>query len=160
MPSFDIVCKADMHEVSNAVDQANREVETRFDFKGTDSKFSLAGDVITLDTQSEFQIKQMTDILHTKLGKRDVDTGHLEAGKIETANQRASQKLTVRQGIDKELAKKLVKMIKASKLKVQAAIQEDQVRVTGKKRDDLQQVIALVKDAKLELPLQYINFRD
>lgn len=160
MPSFDVVCQVDKHEITNAVDQASREVGTRFDFKGTQSNFRQDDQKITLESESEFQIKQMTDILISKLGKRGIDIGHLEWGKIETANQRASQTATVREGIDKDLARKIVKLVKDAKLKVQAAIQGDQVRITGKKRDDLQQVIALLKDAKLELPLQYINFRD
>ena len=108
----------------------------------------------------EFQIKQMEDILNSKLVKRGIELGHLEWGKIETANQRATQIANVREGIDKDLARKIVKLVKDSKLKVQAAIQGDQVRVSGKKRDDLQQVMSLLKNAKLELPLQYINFRD
>jgi uncharacterized protein YajQ (UPF0234 family) len=160
MPSFDVVCQTDKHEITNAVDQANREVGTRFDFKGTNSSFKHDDQKITLESESEFQIKQMEDILNSKLAKRGIELGHLEWGKIETANQRATRVANVREGIDKDLAKKIVKMIKDSKLKVQAAIQGDQVRISGKKRDDLQQVISLLKNAKLELPLQYINFRD
>lgn len=160
MPSFDIVCKTDQHEVTNAVDQANREVTTRFDFKGTESSFREDGNKITLESESEFQIKQMTDILHAKMAKRSIDLGHLEWGKIETSNQRATQVATVKQGIDKDLARKLVKLVKESKLKVQAQIQDDQVRVSGKNRDDLQQVIAMLRKSDFPLPLQYINFRD
>jgi len=160
MPSFDVVCETDKHEISNAVDQANREVGTRFDFKGTNSNFRHDEKNITLESESEFQIKQMEDILNSKLAKRGIDLGHLEWGKIEVSNQRATRVANVREGIDKDLARKIIKLIKDSKLKVQSAIQGDQVRVTGKKRDDLQEVIALLKDAKLELPLQYVNFRD
>lgn len=160
MPSFDVVCEVDKHEITNAVDQANREVGTRFDFKGTRSEFRQDEQKITLESESEFQIKQMADILTTKLAKRGVDIGHLDWGKIETANQRAVQVATVREGIDKDLARKIVKLIKDAKLKVQSQIQGDQVRVTGKSRDDLQEVIAMLKKAKLELPLQYTNFRD
>jgi len=160
MPSFDVVCETDKHEISNAVDQANREVGTRFDFKGTNSHFRHDEKNITLESESEFQIKQMEDILNSKLAKRGIDLGHLEWGKIEVSNQRATRVANVREGIDKDLARKIIKLIKDSKLKVQSAIQGDQVRVTGKKRDDLQEVIALLKDAKLELPLQYVNFRD
>lgn len=160
MPSFDAVCQTDKHEITNAVDQANREVGTRFDFKGSSSSYKYDGQKITLESESEFQIKQMEDILNSKLVKRGIELGHLEWGKIETSNQRATQIVNVREGIDKDLARKIVKLVKDSKLKVQAAIQGEQVRISGKKRDDLQQVIALLKDAKLELPLQYINFRD
>ncbi len=160
MPSFDVVSEVDQHELSNAVDQANREIDNRFDFKGADARIERSERVLTLEAQNEFQIKQMVDILHKKLVKRGVDIGSLEEGKIQESGSRARQELTVRQGIDKETARKIVKMVKDAKLKVQAAIQGEQVRVTGKKRDDLQQVIATLRDAKLDLPLQYINFRD
>jgi len=160
MPSFDVVSEIDLHELSNAVDQANREVGTRFDFKGTDSTFSLTDSEITLESGSDFQLKQMMDILHTKMVKRGMDIGCLEAKEPETAGKRARQKVIARQGIDKDLARKIVKLVKDSKIKVQAAIQGEQVRVSGKKRDDLQQVIALLKESNLELPLQYTNFRD
>jgi uncharacterized protein YajQ (UPF0234 family) len=149
MPSFDVVSEVEMHELTNAVDNANREVGTRFDFRGADAKFSQSGTDLTLEAESEFQLKQMMDILVQKLVKRGVDTDCLDRGKV-----------TIRQGIDKDSAKKLVKIIKDAKLKVQAAIQGEQVRVTGKKRDDLQQVIAVLKEQKLGIPLQYINFRD
>ncbi len=160
MPSFDVVSEVDQHELSNAVDQANREIDNRFDFKGADARIERSEGVLTLEAQNEFQIKQMVDILHKKLVKRGVDIGSLEEGKIQESGSRARQELTVRQGIDKETARKIVKMVKDAKLKVQAAIQGEQVRVTGKKLDDLQQVIATLRDAKLALPLQYINFRD
>jgi uncharacterized protein YajQ (UPF0234 family) len=160
MPSFDVVSEVEMHELTNAVDNANREVGTRFDFRGADAKFSQSGTDLTLEAESEFQLKQMMDILVQKLVKRGVDTDCLDRGKVETSNMRARQKVTIRQGIDKDSAKKLVKIIKDAKLKVQAAIQGEQVRVTGKKRDDLQQVIAVLKEQKLGIPLQYINFRD
>lgn len=160
MPSFDVVSEVDMHELSNAVDQANREVNTRFDFKGSDAKFQQTDAELTLTAQSEFQLEQMMDILQKKMVKRGVDIGSLDVAEPETANMRARQKVTVRQGIDKDLAKKIVKLIKESKLKVQSAIQGDQVRVTGKKRDDLQQVMGMLKEQKLGLPLQYTNFRD
>jgi uncharacterized protein YajQ (UPF0234 family) len=160
MPSFDVVSEVEMHELTNAIDQANREVGNRFDFRGTDAKFSQSGTDLTLEAESDFQLKQMMDILVQKLVKRGVDTDCLDRGKVETSNMRARQKVTIRQGIEKEMAKKLVKIIKESKLKVQAAIQGEQVRVTGKKRDDLQQVIAHLKEQKLGIPLQYINFRD
>jgi len=160
MPSFDVVCQTDKHEITNAVDQANREVGTRFDFKGTSSAYKYDEQKISLESESEFQIKQMEDILNAKLAKRGIELGHLDWGKIETANQRATRVANVKEGIDKDLARKIVKLVKESKIKVQSAIQGDQVRISGKKRDDLQQVISLLKDAKLALPLQYINFRD
>ena len=160
MPSFDIVSEIDMHELANAVDQTNREVSNRFDFKGTGSRVEAAENVLTLIGPAEFQVNQMNDILRTKLGKRGVDTGCLEYGPVEESGREARQVVTARQGIDKDLARKIVKLVKDSKLKVQAGIQGDQVRITGKKRDDLQAVIALLKGQKLELPLQYVNFRD
>lgn len=160
MPSFDVVSEVDQHELSNAVDQTNREVGNRFDFKGSDAKVEQNESQLVLEAQSEFQIGQMKDILLTKMSKRGVDIGCLEEGAVEASGSRARQSLNVRQGIDKELAKKIVKLIKESKLKVQAAVQGEQVRVSGKKRDDLQQAIALLREAKLDLPLQYTNFRD
>lgn len=160
MPSFDVVSEVDMHELVNAVDQANREVATRFDFKGSDAKFEQSGEELILSAGGEFQLGQMMDILRTKMVKRGVDIGSLDLGKPETTNMRARQKVTVRQGIDKESAKKIVKLIKEAKFKVQSAIQGDQVRVTGKKRDDLQDVMAMLKEQKLDMPLQYTNFRD
>lgn len=160
MPSFDVVSEVDAHELANAVDQANREIGTRFDFKGSGAKIEHAEALLTLHADNEFQIKQISDILHGKLAKRGVDIAVLKADKIEISGSKAQQKVTVRQGIESELAKKIVKLIKDSKLKVQAAIQGEQVRVTGKKRDDLQEVMALLRGAQLELPLQYTNFRD
>ena len=160
MSSFDVVSEVDLQEVRNAVDQANREVGTRFDFKGSDAKLGLDGETVTLQAESEFQLEQMMDILHKKLAKRSVDIGCLEIGKAETANNRARQAVTIRQGINTDTARKMVKEIKASKIKVQAQIQGEQVRVSGKKRDDLQAVIALLKNMDFGLPLQFINFRD
>lgn len=160
MPSFDVVSQVDLHELRNAVDQANREIGTRFDFKGSGAKIEQNEANLQLLADNDFRIKQMQLILNEKLAKRGIDVRCLEEGEIETALNQAKQKVTVRQGIDKELARKLVKLVKDMKLKTQAAIQGEQLRVTGKKRDDLQQVIAMFKDAKIELPLQYINFRD
>lgn len=160
MPSFDVVSDFDAHEARNAVDQANREVNTRFDFKGTGSKFVLDGQLISLTSQSEFQLQQMLDILRQKLAKRGIDLGCLEERDPETVGSEARQTVLLKKGIDSDLARKLVKMIKGSKMKVQAAIQGDQLRVSGKKRDDLQKVIALLKDSDVDLPLQYENFRD
>ena len=160
MPSFDVASDFDAHEASNAVDQANREVNTRFDFKGTGSKFELDTQVITLTTQSDFQLKQMLDILRQKLAKRSIDVGCMDEQEVEISGNEARQKVILRRGIEADLARKLVKMIKNTKLKVQAAIQGDKLRISGKKRDDLQSVIGLLKEADVDLPLQYENFRD
>lgn len=160
MPSFDVVSEVDKHELDNAVDQANREISNRFDFKGTDSRIESQENILTLEAPSEFQIDQIRDILGNKMTKRGIDIACLETGEIEVANMRAKQKVTVREGLDKEIAKKMVKKIKDTKTKVQAAIQGEQVRVTGKKRDDLQDVMAMLKEENLGLPLQFNNFRD
>lgn len=160
MPSFDVVSEVDMHELRNAVDQANREISNRFDFKGTDARVEQNETELTVHAASDFQIEQVNEILNRALAKRGIDIQCLDKQEVEVANMRAKQRVVVRQGIDKELAKKLVKTIKDSKLKVQAAIQGEQVRVTGKKRDDLQEVIAMLKQADFGLPLQYQNFRD
>lgn len=160
MPTFDVVSDFDAHEARNGVDQANREVTTRFDFKGTGSKFTLEGDVILLTSQSEFQLKQMIDVLHQKLAKRGIDISCIEESDPEMSGSEARQRLLLRRGIDADRARKLVKQIKAAKLKVQTAIQGDKLRVTGKKRDDLQSVIAMLKESDIGLPLQYENFRD
>lgn len=160
MPSFDIVSNVDLHEVSNAVDQANRELKSRFDFKDLDAEFKMDNDNIVAKAPSDFQVKQMADILKTKWAKRDLDVAALDFQSIESALHEARQLIKVKQGIDSETAKKIVKLIKAEKLKVQSAIQGEQVRVTGKKRDDLQTVIAFLRDQELGLPLQFVNFRD
>ena len=160
MPSFDIVSELNPHEVANAIDQANREVSTRFDFKGTNAKFELNELVVTLSAPADFQLKQMMDILKLKLTKRGIDIVCMKVDEPIVTGQTAKQVATLRQGIDTELGKKIQRMVKDSKLKVQAAIQDKQVRVTGKSRDDLQAAIALVRGGKLELPLQFTNFRD
>ncbi len=160
MPSFDIVSELDAHEVANAIDQANREVGTRFDFKGVDAKFELKEYVVTLTAQADFQLKQMLEILKLKLAKRGVDIACMKVDEPVVTGQTWRQVVTLRQGIETELGKKIQRLIKDSKLKVQAAIQDKQVRVTGKSRDDLQSAIALMRGAKLDLPLQYTNFRD
>lgn len=160
MPSFDVVSEVNHHELSNGVDQANREVTTRFDFKGTGSNFELSDLVINMNTESDFQLQQMYDILCNKLVKRGIDIACLEKLEPVIQARTASQAIKVNEGIDTVTAKNMVKMIKQSKTKVQAAIQGEQLRVTGKKRDDLQAIIALLKEAKLEIPLQYKNFRD
>lgn len=160
MPSFDIVSELNAHEVNNAVDQASREVGTRFDFKGTNAKYELKDSVITLTGQSDFQLKQMMDILQLKLSKRGIDVACMKVDEPVMSGQTAKQVATLREGIDSELGKKIQRLIKDSKLKVQAAIQDKQVRVTGKSRDDLQATIALMRKSQLDLPLQFTNFRD
>ena len=160
MPSFDVVSEVDLQEVRNAVDQANREVGTRYDFKGVDARFELSETEVQLSAEQEFQLQQMLDILRQKLVKRKVDIACMEVKDPVTSLNAARQQVVIRQGIETETAKKMVKAIKGSKIKVQAQIQGEQVRVSGKKRDDLQQVIALLREADYGLPLQYINFRD
>jgi len=160
MPSFDIVSEVDLHEVTNAVDQTNREVSTRFDFKGSDARVEQSDAVLTLHADNEFQVRQVLDILYQKMARRGIDIAALSAGAVVSSGTRASLEISVRQGIDQDTARKLVKMIKQTKLKTQASIQGDKVRVSGKKRDDLQNIISELRDSDLELPLQYINFRD
>jgi uncharacterized protein YajQ (UPF0234 family) len=160
MPSFDIVSELNAHEVANAIDQANREVGTRFDFKGTNAKFELKELVVTLTAQADFQLKQMMDILRLKLSKRGIDVACMKIDDPIVTGSTAKQTVTLREGIETELGKKIQRLIKDSKLKVQAGIQDKQVRVTGKSRDELQEAIALVRGAKLEMPLQFTNFRD
>lgn len=160
MPSFDIVSEFNSHEAVNAIDQANREVGTRFDFKGTDAQYELNDSVVLLVAKADFQLKQMMDILKLKLAKRGIDVACMKIDEPIITGTWAKQTVTLRQGIETELGKKIQRLIKDSKLKVQAAIQEQQVRVTGKSRDDLQQAIALVRAAKLELPMQFQNFRE
>jgi len=160
MPSFDIVSELNAHEVANAVDQASREVSQRFDFKGTNSKFELKESVVSLSAPADFQLKQMLEILKLKLSKRGIDVACLEIKEPVVTGQTARQDVILRQGVDTELGKKIQRLVKDSKLKVQAALQDKQVRVTGKNRDDLQSAIALVRKGGFELPLQYTNFRD
>ena len=165
MPSFDIVSEIDNHELQNAVDQANKEVTTRFDFKGTNSSFELSNSgnatEIKLNTESEFQLDQMYDMLTGKMTKRGIDIRCLERGDMDLQLKTARQSISVKQGLESADAKKIVKLIKEEKLKVQASIQGDTVRVNGKKRDDLQTAIALIKEKDpVGLPLQYQNFRD
>ena len=161
MPSFDIVSEVDMHEVNNAVDQSNREVGTRFDFKGVDANFQVtdASDVL-VSAEVDFQVKQMLDILKGKLTKRGVDINALQGSDIEASGQKVSMLVKIQQGIESELARKIVKMVKQTKINVQTAIQGEKLRVTGKKRDDLQEVIALLKESNLDIPLQFNNLRD
>ena len=160
MPSFDTVSEVDSHELTNALDQTNRELSNRYDFKGSDAKVIQEEGNLRIEAQSEFQLDQIYDILTTKMSKRGIDVACLHRGNVEEANMRAKQPITIHQGIDKALAKKMVKMVKDSKLKVQTAIQGEKLRVTGKKRDDLQGVMSLFKDASLGIPLQFNNFRD
>jgi uncharacterized protein YajQ (UPF0234 family) len=160
MPSFDVVSELERHELTNAVDQANKEISTRFDFKGSDARIEETKEGLTLEAESEFQLDQMMTVLNQKLVKRGLDIQSMEKQKVESTNMRARQKLLVKEGIEKELAKKIVKLVKDSKMKVQASIQGEQVRITGKNRDDLQQAITLLKGAGLEQPLQFTNFRD
>ena len=160
MPSFDVVSEVDKHELTNAIDQANRELTTRFDFKGVDAKFVLDDNVISQSAPSDFQLQQMTDILRARLIARKIDARCLDFGDIETNLAGARQKITVKQGIERELAKKLQGAIKDAKLKVETQINGDKLRVTGKKRDDLQAAMALLRAQEFERPLQFDNFRD
>lgn len=160
MPSFDVVSELNKHELANAVDQANREVANRFDFKGSGAKFELADYVVTLEAPSDFQLKQMMDMLAQKVARRGIAVAAMAPETPEITLNKARQKVVFRHGIDAELARKIVKMIKDSKLKVQATIQGEQVRVAGKKKDDLQNVIQMLREAKISLPLQFTNLRD
>ena len=160
MPSFDVVSEVDLQEVNNAVDQANREVGTRFDFRGVEARFELNDDLVKITAEADIQLHQMLDILRSKLAKRSIDIGVMEIKDPEHSGKLFHQSVLIKQGIESLMAKKMVKMIKDKKMKVQAAIQGEKIRVTGKKRDDLQKVIAMFKDAELDIPLQYENFRD
>ena len=160
MPSFDVISEVDKHELTNAVDQANRELANRFDFKGQDAKYALDDFVITQSAPSDFQLQQMLDILRGRLISRKIDVRALDIGEVETNLAGARQKITVKQGIEQPVAKKLVATLKEAKLKVEAQINGDKLRVTGKKRDDLQAAMAVLRKAEVELPLQFDNFRD
>jgi uncharacterized protein YajQ (UPF0234 family) len=160
MPSFDIVSEVNQHELTNAVDQANRELSTRFDFKGVDARFALEEQVINQSAPSDFQLKQMEDILRARLIARGIDVRCLEFGEVESTLAGARQKITVKQGIERDLAKKIQGALKDAKLKVDSQINGDKLRVTGKKRDDLQEAIALLRAGNFERPLQFDNFRD
>jgi cyclic-di-GMP-binding protein len=160
MPSFDAVSKVDAHELTNAVDQAIRELEKRYDLRGTNARFVLEGLVITQYAESEYQLNQLLDILRLRLAARGIDPRCIELGEVETNVAGARRKLTIRQGIEQLAAKKLVAAIKEAKLKVEAQINGDKLRVAGKKRDDLQTAMALLRKASSELPLQFENFRD
>lgn len=160
MPSFDVVSEVDKHELTNAIDQAKRELSNRFDFKGVNATYELEGFTITQTAPSAFQLTQMLDILRGRLSARGLDLRCLDTQKVVENLGGARQEIIVRQGIDQPQAKALIAALKASKLKVQAQINGDKLRITGKKRDDLQQAIAVLKQADVELPLQYENFRD
>ena len=160
MPSFDIVSEVDTHELTNAVDQANRELTTRFDFKGVEATFALDDATISQSAPSEFQLRQMNDILRGRLVARGIDVRCLELGEVETNVAGARQKIAVKQGIERELAKKIQAALKEAKLKVDSQINGDKLRVSGKKRDDLQAAMALLRAGEFERPLQFDNFRD
>jgi uncharacterized protein YajQ (UPF0234 family) len=160
MPSFDVVSEVDKHELSNAVDQANRELATRFDFKGTDAKFELDGYVVTQSAPSVFQLNQMLDILRGRLTARQIDVRCLDIGDPLENLSGARRKITIKQGIEQAVSKKLIAELKSAKLKVEAQINGEKLRITGKKRDDLQTAIALLRKTDVELPLQFDNFRD
>lgn len=160
MPSFDVISEVDKHELTNAVDQANRELTTRFDFKGTDAQFELDDFVITQVGASKFQLNQMIEILRARLIARKIDVRALDVAEAETNLAGARQKITVKQGIEQPIAKKLIASMKEAKLKVEAQINGDKLRVSGKKRDDLQAAMAVLRKAEVELPLQFDNFRD
>ena len=160
MPSMDIVSETNLEEVRNAVDNANREITTRFDFRGVEASFEWKQPNVTLKAEGDFQLKQMCDMLRSQLAKRNVDAKAMNVGDASATGKNWSQQVTFKEGIEQDMAKKVVKLIKAEKLKVQAAIQGEQVRVTGKKRDDLQAVMRLLKDAELEQSFQYTNFKD
>lgn len=160
MPSFDIVSEVDAHELTNAVDQASRELGKRFDFRGTSAAFELEDKIVKLRGDSEFQLQQLMDILRQRLTARSIDVRCLEPGEVETNVAGARQAVKIKQGIEQATAKKIVAALKASGIKVDSQIQGDELRVNGKKRDDLQAAIALLRKSDFELPLQFDNFRD
>ena len=160
MPSFDVVSEVDFHEVTNAVDQANRELQTRFDFRGVEAKFERKEDLVRITAEADIQLDQMIDILRTKLVKRSIDPRVIDIGDQEHVGKLLHKNIKIQEGIESLLAKKIVKMIKDKKMKVQAAIQGEKVRITGKKRDDLQRVMSMLKEEEIDTPLQYNNFRD
>ena len=160
MPSFDVVSEVDFHEVTNAVDQANRELKVRFDFRGVDARFERKEDTVRITAEADIQLDQMIDILRTKLVKRSIDPRVMDIGDQEHVGKLLHKNIKIQEGIESLLAKKVVKMIKDKKMKVQAAIQGEKVRITGKKRDDLQRVMSMLKAEEIDTPLQYNNFRD
>ena len=160
MPSFDIVSEVELHELTNAVDQAGRIVANRFDFKGVEASFEREERKVTITAEAEFQVEQMQDMLRSALVKCGIDPKAMDIGQFAPSGKQVKQAINLRHGIPMETCKQIAKRVKDSKMKVQAQIQGDQVRVSGKKRDDLQSAIALLKDADLGLPLQFTNFRD
>ena len=161
MPSFDVLCEANQVEIRNALDQANKEITNRFDFKGSDARLELADKQLTAFADDDFKLSQVKDVLLAKLAKRDVDVRFLDYGSIEkVGGDKVKQVITVRHGVPTDAAKKIVKLLKDAKMKVQSSIQGDSVRVTGAKRDDLQSAIALIRGEMTELPLTFGNFRD
>lgn len=160
MPSFDVVSEVDLHQFTNAIDQANRTIETRFDFKGVEASFDRKDLTVTMFAEGDFQLKQMEDMLRNALIKCKIDPLAMQVGNMETAGKQVKKVVTLQNGLESALAKKIVKLIKDKKMKVQAQIQGEQVRVTGKKRDDLQQVIAMLREETFDQPLQFNNFRD
>ena len=160
MPSFDIVSQVNQHELTNAVDQAKRELGNRYDLRGTNARIELEGYVITVAAPAEFQLKQVVDILKPRLAARHIDLRAMDPGPVETNLAEARQKITIKQGIEQVNAKKIIATLKEAKLKVDASINGDKLRVTGKKKDDLQVAIALLRKADLPIPLQFENFRD
>jgi len=160
MPSFDIVSEVDMVEVKNAVQNTSRELETRFDFRGVDASYEMTKDAVKMNAEHEFQLQQLLDLLRKNLVKRGVDTSSMSTENCAHSGKTVSQLVKFQEGVDQPTAKKLVKLIKENKLKVQVAIQGEQLRVTGKKRDDLQAAMQMVKAADLGLPFQFNNFRD
>ncbi len=160
MPSFDVVSEIDLHELTNAVDQASRELAQRFDFRNIEAKFELEDTTVTLSAPAVFQLKQMLDILRMRISKRGIDVKCMEEQDPEVNLARARQQVLLKHGIDAETGRKVSKLIKDSKIKVQSQIQGDKVRVTGKKRDDLQEAIAMLRKADVGVPLQFDNFRD
>jgi uncharacterized protein YajQ (UPF0234 family) len=160
MPSFDIISEFDKHEVKNAIDQVTKEIDTRFDFKGTESSVELTDEKVIMVSESTFQLQQIFSIVCNKLTRRSIDIACLDVGEAKPSGKLVRQEITLKQGLDSTLAKKIVKLIKDKKLKVQAAIQGDQVRVTGKNRDDLQEAIKMLRAEKIDMPLQFENFRE
>ena len=160
MPSFDVVSQVNSHELSNAVDQAKRELANRYDLRGTNARIELEGYVITVAAPAEFQLKQVVDILKPRLAARHIDLRAMDMGAVETNLAEARQKITIKQGIEQVNAKKIIAALKEAKLKVDASINGDKLRVTGKKKDDLQAAIALLRKAELAIPVQFENFRD
>jgi cyclic-di-GMP-binding protein len=160
MPSFDVVSELDAHEVANAIDQSNRELSQRFDFKDTGARFELEELTVTMHAQVDFQLKQMLDILKLRLSKRGIDLACLDPKEPQTTLSAAHQEVVLKHGVDQDTGRKITRIIKDSKLKVQASLQGDKVRIAGKQRDELQAAIQLLRGSKIEMPLQFNNFRD